>query len=395
MNEDIPPAAEASSAAAPTDPENLFAVALAKNSGNDSFPVLNAFQTFLDQERERARRRVVTMAVCFTGAMIVLLLVFGILFATFFSRMMVRNDRQQDRLLDLVARGIPAAVHEAGYTTPAEDGVSRREVLELLQQMSLSRTANGGAAAQSLPAGLAPVPAAAPQAAPAPTPVIPASVVPAGSQVAAGVAVPVSPARDDLVAAPPPRTGVLSVADRQAQKAKEDAEEAARRARIAAARDAEAKAAAAAQSPTAAPVPARDDLAEGGSPAAAPMARDDLAEGAPAAPVPLVPAPPAEPVAPTGPLPFALPAGAAPTAAVAPVPLDAVALAAPAREAPATAVPAPVAEQKNAGRRAITVKPKSRMGVPEGFSTDRTEVETGSGSRIPFRLLVPVPDASR
>ena len=35
------------------------------------------------------------------------------------------------------------------------------------------------------------------------------------------------------------------------------------------------------------------------------------------------------------------------------------------------------------------------MSVPEGFSTDRTEVETGSGSRIPFRLLVPVPDASR
>ena len=109
MNEDTPPTAdEAASGAAPTDPENLFAVALSKSS-NDSFPVLNAFQTFLDQERERARRRVVTMAVCFTGAMIVLLLVFGILFATFFSRMMVRNDRQQDRLLDLVARGLPEA----------------------------------------------------------------------------------------------------------------------------------------------------------------------------------------------------------------------------------------------------------------------------------------------
>mgnify|MGYP000293281170 CR=1 FL=1 len=55
----------------------------------------------------------------------------------------------------------------------------------------------------------------------------------------------------------------------------------------------------------------------------------------------------------------------------------------------AAAKPAP------AGRRALVVKPKSRMTVPRGFSTDRTEVETASGTRIPFRLLVPVPDASR
>ncbi len=41
------------------------------------------------------------------------------------------------------------------------------------------------------------------------------------------------------------------------------------------------------------------------------------------------------------------------------------------------------------------MKPISRMSVPSGFSTDRTEVETASGARIPFRLLVPVPNASR
>ncbi len=144
MNEDTPPPAdETAPGAAPSDPENLFSVALAKSS-NDSFPVLNAFQTFLDQERERARRRVVTMAVCFTGAMIVLLLVFGILFATFFSRMMVRNEKQQDRLLDLVARGIPAAVHEAGWSAPGAAGaetVSRDEILQVLQQLSAERAA--------------------------------------------------------------------------------------------------------------------------------------------------------------------------------------------------------------------------------------------------------------
>jgi len=408
MNEDPPiappPPSPDEGPAAPSDPENLFAVALAKSS-NDSFPVLNAFQTFLDQERERARRRVVTMAVCFTGAMIVLLLVFGILFAMFFSRMMVRNEQQQDRLLDLVARGIPAAVHEAGYSAPgaeADESVPREEILRVLQQLAAERAgaARGAApaapaAAQPLPAGLVPVPASAPRSAPQPATVIPSSVVPFGSDVSAGVAVPSSPARDDLVAAPPPRTGVLSSPFRRDQEIKEAAEEAARRARAAAvqaARDAAAQVAAPAPAPqpqalppAPAPAAARDDLAEGFvTPAqAAAASRDDLAEGAPGVPAP-EPAPVVPTGAPAGPLPFALPAGAAPTAAVGPVPLGSVDLAPPA----APAAPA-------AGRRSIAVKPVSRMSVPSGFSSDRTEVETASGSRIPFRLLVPVPNASR
>ena len=380
MNEDTPPPAdETAPGAAPSDPENLFSVALAKSS-NDSFPVLNAFQTFLDQERERARRRVVTMAVCFTGAMIVLLLVFGILFATFFSRMMVRNEKQQDRLLDLVARGIPAAVHEAGWSAPGAAGaetVSRDEILQVLQQLSAERAAAraGQAApapsgARPLPAGLVPVPVHVPQGAPAPTTVVPASVSPWGSQVAAGVAVPESPARDDLVASPPPRTGVISSPFRQVQQAKEAKEDAERRARLAAVQAAAAQTA------------ARDDLAAAPAPAAVAASRDDLAEGSPA--IPSAAPAPAVPSAPAGPLPFALPAGAAPTAAVGPVPLGSVDLAPPA----APAAPA-------AGRRSIAVKPVSRMSVPSGFSSDRTEVETASGSRIPFRLLVPVPNASR
>ena len=53
MNEDTPPTPPADAAgpaepAAPAESENLLAVALAKGS-NDSFPVLSAFQTFLDR----------------------------------------------------------------------------------------------------------------------------------------------------------------------------------------------------------------------------------------------------------------------------------------------------------------------------------------------------------
>ena len=93
---------------------------------------------------------------------------------------------------------------------------------------------------------------------------------------------------------------------------------------------------------------------------------------------------------PTGPLPFALPAGAAPAVPVESVPLDAVQLAA-AAAAPAAVPSAPAAERPDDGRRSISVKPKRRMEIPEGFAADRTEVRTESGSEIPFRLLVPVP----
>ena len=52
------------------DSENLFAVALASKGGDESFPVLRAFQSFLDQERERARRRMMTLSVCFITALV-------------------------------------------------------------------------------------------------------------------------------------------------------------------------------------------------------------------------------------------------------------------------------------------------------------------------------------
>ena len=315
MNED-PATPDPSSADAPADEENLFAVALAKNN-NESFPVLNAFQRFLDQERERARRRVVTMAVCFTGAMVVMLLVFGILFATFFSRMMVRNERQQDRLLDLVVAGLPGAARTepapAAPTAPAvaaapepkeaPSAVTRDELLEILRQMNAAPAAPAPAAAPESP----PAPAAAPTA-PA---VVEIPVVP----------VPV-PAETAAVPAPKPRkTGVISSPLRQDQEAKEAAEDAARRARVAAKAEAEAAAAAEAAKTAAAPAP------------------EPAPEPAPAA---------------------------------------------VAKE-----------ERPDAGKRTIAVKPRSRMKVPEGFSTDRAELQTSTGATVPFRLLVPVPDASR
>ena len=127
------------------DAENLFAVALASKGGDESFPVLRAFQSFLDQERERARRRMTTLSICFITALVLLVVVFGVLFAVFFGHMLAKSESQQDRLLELASRGllIPPAAAPAAPGAPAAPVVPA-------------------------PAAPAPAPAAAPVPAPAP-----------------------------------------------------------------------------------------------------------------------------------------------------------------------------------------------------------------------------------
>ncbi|MBR1836347.1 MAG: hypothetical protein IJ783_03585, partial [Kiritimatiellae bacterium] len=172
------------------DRENLFAVALARN--DDSFPVLKAFQGFLDRERERARRRVVTLSICFIAAMFAMAVAFGAIFAVFFSHMMSQNEQQQSRLLDLVAESArqrdeavraataapalapapapaPVAVQPTPAPAPAKDdsAVSARELLEAIKLLSENRNAAPPADAAPGSAGILPAvePAPAPEAA--------------------------------------------------------------------------------------------------------------------------------------------------------------------------------------------------------------------------------------
>lgn len=118
------------------DAENRFAVALAR--GEESFPVLQAFQSFLDQERERSRRRITTLSAIFIAALAVLTIVFATCTAIFFSHVMSRNEAQQDRMLDLIARGTqqpatppapavaPSAPSQADIESLVEKMVSER-----------------------------------------------------------------------------------------------------------------------------------------------------------------------------------------------------------------------------------------------------------------------------
>ena len=82
-----------------SSPEELFS--LAKAHG-ESFPVLKAFQNYLDQERERARRRTMVLVLSFLGVVVALIIAFVVLFVSFFNVVLQNNEQQQVRMLSLV-----------------------------------------------------------------------------------------------------------------------------------------------------------------------------------------------------------------------------------------------------------------------------------------------------
>jgi hypothetical protein len=101
----------------PETAENAFALAFPK--GDESFPVLKAFQEFLDAERERARRRQMTLTICFMSAIVVLVVLFCVVGAILFSGMMRRSDAQQAQMLDILMQRMPAPIAQAPAVPPA------------------------------------------------------------------------------------------------------------------------------------------------------------------------------------------------------------------------------------------------------------------------------------
>ena len=122
--------------------ENLFALSLPK--GEESFPVLKAFQEFLDAERERARRRQMTLAISFMSALVLLVVLFCVIGAILFSGMIRRSDSQQDRLFDLLTQRSPAPVQATAPSVSAtgeSKEASTAELVELLKQLRAENAA--------------------------------------------------------------------------------------------------------------------------------------------------------------------------------------------------------------------------------------------------------------
>lgn len=240
-----------------TNPEQLFALA---NGQEESFPVLKAFQDFLEQERARARKRVWAIVLSFVGVLVAVVILFAVLFVAVFGVMLRNNDRQQEMLLNLMRGRSEVPAQAVPVATPLPQAAAP--------------------VATAVPAPAAPVVAPAP--APAPTDsadkplsrndlleILRTIVTQPGSAAPAPVA-PVAPVAEPAPR-PAPLRGVISPVSKAEQMARLQKEEEERKAR-AAERRAAAEAAAAAATAEAVPAPAEPEVAAEPAPVEAPAA---------------------------------------------------------------------------------------------------------------------------
>ena len=76
----------------PGIPRNAVSV-YTQDSGMDDFPVLRAFQQYIDAEQSKARKRLVTMGIFFTLLIGAVIAVFVVMLATLSQRNQLLNDR--------------------------------------------------------------------------------------------------------------------------------------------------------------------------------------------------------------------------------------------------------------------------------------------------------------
>lgn len=198
--------------------DNFFALSVPKS--DESFPVLKAFQEFLDAERERARRRQMILATSFMAALVVVVVLFCGIGAVLFSGMVTRGDAKQDKLLEMLLSQRAEAQQPAIAAAPVlavEPDPVINELMAVLKQLraetaELKAAAAAAEAEKSVAASTPEVPEVKPEAPakktgvfsspkrrteslPAPTPMEIEPVLENSAEV--------SPSTSDTVATPP------------------------------------------------------------------------------------------------------------------------------------------------------------------------------------------------
>lgn len=109
---------------------NMLSMYQAGQSDTASFPVLQAFQKYIDQERAQARKRITLLSITFSSLLVFLLTLFIVIGLFLFNK----ADNSQTKLLDaLLARQQPTTVGKPGQQPSSE--VSP-ELAASLQQMA-------------------------------------------------------------------------------------------------------------------------------------------------------------------------------------------------------------------------------------------------------------------
>lgn len=111
-------------------PRDFFMPAL--RGDPEAFPVLKAFQEYIEEERERARRRLATLSIVAISALVLVITGFLIVGSIVFGNLSRRNEQLQNVVMQAAVRDASAAVAPA----PAAQGeLSRLQDLVLrLQQ---------------------------------------------------------------------------------------------------------------------------------------------------------------------------------------------------------------------------------------------------------------------
>ena len=87
-------------------------------NGMNDFPVLKAFQEYIDAEQARARKRMLWLSIFFVTLLVVVVVTFSVIMATVINRdqqnlsmIATRNQELSDKLLDIALRERTAAAH--------------------------------------------------------------------------------------------------------------------------------------------------------------------------------------------------------------------------------------------------------------------------------------------
>ena len=128
MNPDIPEPQEAAPA---TNAVSLFG----QGSGVNDFPVLKAFQEYIDAEQAKARKRMFGLSIFF----IVLLIVVVVTFTIVISSIIGRNQALSDRLLDIALREKVPAQPVVNVQSPAPAPVVQPVIQPAAESSELAR----------------------------------------------------------------------------------------------------------------------------------------------------------------------------------------------------------------------------------------------------------------
>ncbi|MBQ8570150.1 MAG: hypothetical protein IJ444_01410 [Kiritimatiellae bacterium] len=122
--------------------KDLFELMLSSNDDNEQFPVLKAFQSYLDAEREKARRRQSQITICFLVSTIILVVCFCVVGFAFFSKF-IEKDNQMTQLLLLERAGIRQIPQEQ-FNQPSQSSIApdkSAELAELISEIKKEREA--------------------------------------------------------------------------------------------------------------------------------------------------------------------------------------------------------------------------------------------------------------